>query len=204
MSIENQMSTKEQIVNAGIQLMKERGVQKTFVDDICERAQISKTTFYYHFKSKNDLVSNFFININQPIHEHLAEILSASDYVNQLWICNALYLEYLSSLGAELTRELYITNLRKDAKILAPDDIYLKEVMLVLIAKGQEAGQIKNSVNPHLLFDALLTLTNGAVFIWAMKNGNYDLNAHTKEMYLTLLQCSPEPNASVEEVSDFT
>ncbi len=187
MEINNQLSTKEKIVNFGIQLIKEKGYKKTSVDDICKITNISKTTFYYHFKSKVDLISHFFIRINQTMNQHMSEIMSASDFVNQLWICNKIYLDYLEKLGPDITKELYIANLRKDAKILAPDDIYLKSVMLVLIEKGQKSGQIQNRTDPWILFQALLTLTNGAVYVWAMKNGDYNLNDQAKKLYLALI-----------------
>lgn len=50
-------STREQIVQAADLLFYERGFEKTSFADIAERVQISRGNFYYHFKSKDAILS---------------------------------------------------------------------------------------------------------------------------------------------------
>lgn len=45
---------KRQVIEASLQLFIEKGFQKTSIQDILDKAQISKGTFYNYFSSKND------------------------------------------------------------------------------------------------------------------------------------------------------
>lgn len=65
MSKEN-MSTKERIINAANKLFYLTGVKGTSVDAIAEKAGITKRTFYYHFQSKDDLITEYLNSRDQP------------------------------------------------------------------------------------------------------------------------------------------
>lgn len=49
------MSSKEKILEAATALFYQQGYLATSVDTIIEQADVSKSNFYYHFKSKEDL-----------------------------------------------------------------------------------------------------------------------------------------------------
>lgn len=48
--------TRNQIVAAADELFYSQGLQAVSVDAIAEKAGVTKKTFYYHFKSKDDLI----------------------------------------------------------------------------------------------------------------------------------------------------
>lgn len=49
--------TRQQLLAAAREVFAERGLDLTRIDEITERADVGKGTFYYHFKSKGKLVS---------------------------------------------------------------------------------------------------------------------------------------------------
>ena len=49
-------SAKERLVAAGFALFDERGYERTTVDDIAERAGVSRTTFFRVFRTKEDVI----------------------------------------------------------------------------------------------------------------------------------------------------
>jgi TetR/AcrR family transcriptional repressor of nem operon len=49
------VSTKEQLIQTAIELMLAKGYTATTVDEICEKAGITKGGFFYYFESKEDL-----------------------------------------------------------------------------------------------------------------------------------------------------
>lgn len=51
------LSTRDHIVQAADQLFYERGFEKTSFADIAESVKISRGNFYYHFKSKDDILA---------------------------------------------------------------------------------------------------------------------------------------------------
>ncbi|MCW2538316.1 MAG: regulatory protein TetR [Frankiales bacterium] len=48
--------TRSRFVDAAVAVFAERGYPRTTVDEICERAGATRTTFYLHFKAKSDLL----------------------------------------------------------------------------------------------------------------------------------------------------
>lgn len=52
-----ELSTRDHIIQAADQLFYERGFEKTSFADIAESVQISRGNFYYHFKSKDDILA---------------------------------------------------------------------------------------------------------------------------------------------------
>jgi len=52
--------TKKALANALKELMREKAFEKISVGDICERCDMNRKSFYYHFKDKYDLVNWIF------------------------------------------------------------------------------------------------------------------------------------------------
>ena len=53
----NLLSTRELIVETADALFYRRGFEKTSFADIADRVRISRGNFYYHFKSKDDILA---------------------------------------------------------------------------------------------------------------------------------------------------
>lgn len=49
-------ATRQEILTAASKFFVERGFDETSVDEIAEAADVAKGTFYYHFKSKDDVL----------------------------------------------------------------------------------------------------------------------------------------------------
>lgn len=49
--------TRKKILNAAREVFSEKGLDLTTIDDITERADVGKGTFYYHFAEKNELIA---------------------------------------------------------------------------------------------------------------------------------------------------
>jgi len=48
--------TRERIVHAGLELFEQHGFAHVGLDQVLQQAELTKTTFYNHFESKEDLV----------------------------------------------------------------------------------------------------------------------------------------------------
>ena len=57
MSRKDSRNTKGRIVNAAWELFYEQGYDDTTIDDIVERSETSKGSFYHYFESKDALLS---------------------------------------------------------------------------------------------------------------------------------------------------
>ncbi|MEU2610390.1 helix-turn-helix domain-containing protein [Micromonospora sp. NPDC007271] len=51
--------TRERIQAVALELFTEQGYEKTSLREIAERLEVTKAALYYHFKSKDEIVSSF-------------------------------------------------------------------------------------------------------------------------------------------------
>ena len=61
------MTKQDNILNAAEQLILQKGINATSVNDICGAANASKGAFFYHFKSKDYLIQESILRFSQHI-----------------------------------------------------------------------------------------------------------------------------------------
>ena len=66
------MSTRDRLVEAAFALFDEKGFETTTVDDVVERAGVGRTTFFRHFRAKEDAVLPDHDAILRAVQERLA------------------------------------------------------------------------------------------------------------------------------------
>lgn len=59
-------STRDRIVNAAAKLFYGQGIRAVSVDAVAEKAGVTKRTLYYHFDSKDDLITAYLEGRDQP------------------------------------------------------------------------------------------------------------------------------------------
>ncbi len=52
---QNQHESKNRLLKAAVRVIREKGYQATRVEDVCAAAGLTKGSFFYHFKSKEEL-----------------------------------------------------------------------------------------------------------------------------------------------------
>lgn len=63
---QNKPSTKQLIITTANKLFYQYGIKATSMDAIAEKASVTKKTLYYHFQSKDDLISAYLESRDQP------------------------------------------------------------------------------------------------------------------------------------------
>ncbi len=62
----NELPTKDRILDAANRLFYDSGIRAVSVDAIAEMAGITKRTLYYHFNSKDELITAYLTSRDQP------------------------------------------------------------------------------------------------------------------------------------------
>ncbi len=63
--------TRERILNAAEKLFLSRGYENVSIDEICASIHLTKGAFYYHFKTKEDILSLLFLpRLDRHLEEH--------------------------------------------------------------------------------------------------------------------------------------
>jgi TetR/AcrR family transcriptional repressor of nem operon len=69
------MKNKEKVIKVATQLFHKKGYQATTVDEILEASEITKSNFYYHFRSKEELALQ---TLEIRMREFKAKVISST------------------------------------------------------------------------------------------------------------------------------
>jgi AcrR family transcriptional regulator len=73
--------TRQQLRDALVSLIEEKGFDALTVQDITDRAELNRATFYLHYRDKHDLLEN---SLRDAIDELLADLGASTDEQDQL------------------------------------------------------------------------------------------------------------------------
>lgn len=181
-------STKRQIINWAVRLFKERGYNNVSVKDICRLGDISRGTFYYHFKSKDEIFDNYFLESEISITDNLNSILGSKSYVDQFDAVFDTFLAQILDAGPEIMAQVFKRNLDREIRQLAPRESAMWEVYVTILKKAQEAGEIRNPMPVEDLLESFLYLSNGISLIWCNKKGKLDLIGEHARLFDVVFQ----------------
>ncbi len=174
---EQAQKTRKDIFDAAVDLFERKGYYKVTIGDICERAGVSTGAFYNHFKSKDQVVVELFLRIDefyQQVAKDLAAIDSPWEKLEKLMESA---MSYMSSLGEPFTRVLYHTQLgpmnKKAYMISLNRPLY--NIALALIQQGQEAGEIRTDLDSRDLARVVIACHRGLIYEWCARGGEISL-----------------------------
>ncbi len=75
--------SKKALRDAMIELMEERGLNEFTVNDLCERANLNRGTFYNHFKDKDDLLEKLEDDVMAELDQfqEIMKLITVSDLI---------------------------------------------------------------------------------------------------------------------------
>lgn len=76
-------STRDAITEAMLDLLTVRRLEEVTVQEIVERAQVSRQTFYAHFETKYSVVADLVEDMGQTIYEHWRAFLEADGAIEE-------------------------------------------------------------------------------------------------------------------------
>lgn len=98
--------TRQAILAAASELFKEKGYEATAVDEIVNRADIVKGTFYYHFESKEQVLVNLRFDAIARAMEQAEKALETGNAVDALGVL-ASHMAKWSQDNPELAKVFY-------------------------------------------------------------------------------------------------
>lgn len=182
--------TRQRIIETACGLFQARGYDNVTVSDICTVCGITKTTFYYHLKSKEEIVTQFYEAATESLSERMLEVLSAENYWEQLMVCFETLVQTSSQFGSELDSQLLIINLRADQGTFDLRE-NLTRVAVLLIERAQRAGQIRNQSDPLALYRASAYAYMGFETMWCVKGGAFDRRSYVRQAMENIYDVDP-------------
>jgi AcrR family transcriptional regulator len=184
------MDMKAQIVQAGGELFRQKGYDAVTVNEICQACHITKPTFYYHIKSKQDILLHLYDVIIDNLTPMLLKMIHTSSSWNQIRLLFDQLIDNISTLGADLNSQLLIVNLQRKERALRLRKP-LEEIACDIIATGQKNGQFRNKNKAASLYEAAAYMFTGYEYMWCTLQGEFDWRGQFFHSLEALLDVDP-------------
>jgi AcrR family transcriptional regulator len=161
------MENKIQVLIAAFNLMNtENGIDDLTMDQISKHSNVSKTSIFKYFGSKENLINEVYKDFLNKIGESAREIMAQNEpFENTLIAMSQNKINYLDKInkGFYLNLMNYFTNKSDDSSSLLMQQ-YTKEsigIMLDLFHRGRKEGKIDLKYSDEFLFLYLGALIEG-------------------------------------------
>ena len=159
--------TRERIFRAAIELFAERGLANVTVEQITERADVGKGTFFNYFENKEAVLAEFGANQVERLNAAVerGEITgTARERVERV-------LEVLAShpqLTPDLARSLFVTALSRDqlTETEGPRIWHIERLLAEIVEEGQAQGEFCAGTPPKDVAPFLLGIHFLAMLRW--------------------------------------
>lgn len=165
---------KEEITRHSVKLFQQKGFSETSIQDIVDSLGVTKGTFYYYFKSKEQLLMDIhsryiddLLNRQQMIIEDEQDCRSKIVKVIELIICD---IKTQRPNGRVYFREM--RNLAtENADVIKEKRAKFRSNIEQIIIEGMESGEFRNSLQPKMITFAILGVTNWS-YEWMNPSGD--------------------------------
>ena len=132
-----------QIVETAERLFTRHGIKRITVEEICQKADVSKMTFYKYFSNKTDLVENIW---NKWIEEGFEKL----DEINALDIPFPEKIEMMFKWRTELISKMS-TEFIEEVLPIDPERGKVRKRFLKFIVDAQKKGDIRPEIRPEFI-----------------------------------------------------
>lgn len=177
---EKAQSTKKRIFDAGIRLFGENGFYATTVEEIAVAAGVSIGSFYYHFKSKEDLFMDWANSLDAEylaFYQQQRDRLNSGNAISLLRELLLFTVERWTKFGKEFNLLLYL-RMQQDLdfynRMTSYDRIY-GQILRTLISEGQEDGCIRRDISVEQMEQNLHKMNRGLLVDWSISHRKQDV-----------------------------
>lgn len=181
-------NVREKIIDAASELLEEKAYNNISLNDIAERAGISKGTLYYHYKTKEDLLFDVADTYFTRQYEEL-----------EIWTDNPKKDTSFHRLFKYiLERDVYEPAIRFRLLYAAMEgNDSLKEKLidryrLFQTAISKKIGERVQNLDPDFLAWTSLLLSDGIIVQSALNNKDFDPQAYIEQADRFITRLSPE------------
>lgn len=188
--------TRNRIIMSAVKLAKEEGPEHVSVKQICDKADVSKNTFYTYFHSRDEVFGETYSTSEEQKMVDLPNIMLTYDSpLEQFWELNKIDIARHESFGPKLLATITSQNVRQASFNIESEETLPPSIKmsLALIKKMQRMGEIKNMADPFDLLRAMYSAAIGIDIRWTMKDAAFDF----KREYFNLMCAIIEPTIEI-------
>ena len=181
---------RERIIDTSWELFHEKGFSETTINDIIKTANISKGTFYYYFRSKDDLLGTLSEILDRE-YERLEkeEPADGSAFEKLMWINYEVHEFIQQNIDYRLMAYLYSAQITKESfKSLLDRNRFYFRYLERIMHDGQRSGELTDTMSVGEMVKFFSIGERALVTEWCMNNGSFDLGEYSRVMFPVMMQ----------------
>ena len=183
------------IMDAALEVFAEKGLKNATMDDVAEKAELSKGTIYNYFKSKEHLFFAIDLRAGLMLKERFAEAARSEKLgLRKVRAIGRAYYQFCFDYPNYFKAMSYVESLdaatfMKVADEMLPSGLkgYVNASLTILvdaIKKGQEDGSIAKDVDPMLTSVLLWSTSNGVISMIKKRDAYFEyLGVSVEDFY---------------------
>ena len=191
---DNELSfdTRNRIINETLRLIKENPETGPTLTEICGAVGVSKRTFYYYFRSINDVICELSHMIDASVIKTLRDTKRPHNSVIDD-IMNIIYAIAggMNNYGNSVASSHYTLLISNQSRILTFESLPGWRSLIALITRGKESGELVSDQSPEDITKCIYYILRGICMTWGIYGGNFDYSTECLKQvdaYLKLLQ----------------
>lgn len=188
------METKKKIYNSANELFQKYGFGKVSVDDIVEKAGVSKGSFYVYFNSKNSLITDVVADYVKELdldYKSYLELFPADAKVSEilLSLVDEITDILVGKIGYDLIKIVYEAQLDRTVNpvLIVGYNRDLYKLIAGIIDKGIHQGELKKGLNVETATKYCVMTIRGATYEWCIRYPDYNFKKEVSEYFKILL-----------------
>ncbi len=158
--------TRDRIFKAAIRLFRERGFEATTVDDITERADVAKGTFFNYFPRKDAVLAYLSEMRLEAAEANAAAIVSADQPSREKLL--RVYADAATAYAEdrELSRFVILELMKRSFAPSEEAGQRWQSLIMRLIRQGQEKRELRGDADPARVESLLGSLYMATIYLW--------------------------------------
>jgi len=185
------IESRKKIFETAISLIKEKGFDNVTIEEICTEAKVSKGLFYNYFLSKDQILVEQFMKIDNFYKKIAEKKLKKYSGLKKLLKFISYQCQYGQfKMGKDLFRNVYrnlITTI-KSGHVILDERRFLYTFLIDTIKEAQEMEELHRDMNAKDTASTIALLMRGVFYNWCLYERNFNLEKMTVKVISTYLK----------------
>ena len=195
------LSTKDRISIETFNLMRQNNGVNITISQVCKAAGITKSTFYYHYRSIDEVIETFSDIISQKLTIAMPSIFEQRTCVEQVLMAIKIVDQGVEDLGVAVAASRYIMHLREgDYPGFQVEAGW--PLVCAILTKAIALGELPNDRSAEEVAESVFFIMRGINHTWCMQGGSFDFSNRVQEelrRYFSMLQASVQGSIRVSK-----
>jgi AcrR family transcriptional regulator len=178
------IETRKKFYDTAIALFSSKGYNQVTIDGICDAVGLSKGAFYTHFKSKGQIIIEYFLNADQYYDQIFGKLSEISGSIEKLRFFTNHALKYMNKLGPSSLRVVFSVQIAPEPEPTSISMISssrtLYRILVGIFLDGQRNGEIRKDIPAEQLVVSLVGCFWGIIYAWLLYDGKKSIEEIAK------------------------